>query len=176
VLALLEYLAANGLSLGVTSLQDGHSYLTASGNVSHHTTGTAVDIATVNGTPVIGHQGAGSITDITIRRVLQLQGAMKPDQIISLMTYPNADNTLALGDHHDHIHVGYAPVAGDTRGGSALDAQLRPGQWFRVIDRLNAIQNPVVRTKPSKAALKVKSVRPNARARARAARRAGSSR
>ena len=32
---------------------------------------------------------------------------MKPHQIISLMDFPDADNTLVLADHDDHIHVGF---------------------------------------------------------------------
>jgi hypothetical protein len=32
---------------------------------------------------------------------------MKPHQIISLMTFKGADNTLSLPDHDDHIHIGY---------------------------------------------------------------------
>ena len=175
VLATLEFLAANGLKPTVSSLYRPGA-ITVSGNVSAHSSGNAVDIAAINGTPIIGNQGNGSITDITIRRLLGLQGVMKPDQIISLMKYPNADNTLAMGDHADHIHVGFRPVAGDTRQGSFTNATLKPGQWFKVIDRLNEIENPVVRKTPSEAAIKVKSVKPNARARARAARSAGSSR
>jgi soluble lytic murein transglycosylase-like protein len=175
VLALLEFLAANGLKPTVSSLyRDGS--ITVSGNLSHHASGTAVDIAAINGTSIIGHQGEGSITDITIRRLLSLQGGMRPDQIISLMKYPSADNTMAMGDHADHIHVGFRPVSADVRHGSVLNATLKPGQWFKVIDRLNEIENPVVRTTPSKAAIKVKSVRRTPRARARAARSAGSSR
>ena len=38
---------------------------------------------------------------------------MKPHQIITLMTYPGTDNTLALPDHDDHIHVGFHPLFGD---------------------------------------------------------------
>ena len=67
VLATLEFLAASGLKPTVTLAQCGHSYLTTSGNVSEHSTGTAVDIAAINGIPILGHQGPGSITDITIR-------------------------------------------------------------------------------------------------------------
>ena len=37
---------------------------------------------------------------------------MKPHQIISLMTFDGADNTLALPDHADHIHVGFRPLYG----------------------------------------------------------------
>ena len=158
VLALLEFLAANGLRPGVTSLTCGHGYYTSSGNVSHHTTGTAADIASINGVSIMGHQGDGSVTDIAIRRILTLQGAMRPDQIISLMTYPGADNTLAMGDHADHIHVGYRPVGDDPRSGRIgkfSGAVLKPGQWRKLVDRLGEIDNPVVRTTPSRASIKV---------------------
>ena len=158
VLALLEFLSANGLRPGVTSLVRPGA-ITSSGNVSHHSSGTAVDIASVNGIPMMGNQGKGSITDVSIRRMLNLQGAMKPAQIISLMSYPGTDNTLAMGDHADHIHVGYQP-AGDTPStGKATrfdGAILKPGQWNRVIDRLGEIENPVVLKTPSKASVKVK--------------------
>ena len=104
VLATLEFLAANGLRPTVTSLLRPGS-ITVNGNFSHHSTGTAVDIAAINGIPMTGNQGAGSITDVAVRRLLQLQGAMKPAQIITLMSYAGADNTVAMADHHDHIHV-----------------------------------------------------------------------
>ncbi len=156
VLATLEFLAASGLKPTVTSLTCGHGYYTASGNVSEHSSGSAVDIAMINGIPVLGHQGEGSITDITIRRLLTLQGAAKPHQIISLMTYEGTDNTLALGDHADHIHVGfhpeYAPGSADSR---QLDAVLKPTQWIKLIDRLGRIDNPTVSLKPSKYAIRV---------------------
>jgi hypothetical protein len=163
VLATLEFLAANGLNPTVTSLQTGHSLYTSSGRISQHATGTAVDIAAINGIPIAGNQGKGSIADITIRRLLTLQGAMKPHQIISLMRYPTADNTLALGDHHDHIHIGFRPVAGTA--GRALNGSLAREQWPRLIDRLNAIENPVVRRRPSKDAIRVREARSARRAR-----------
>ena len=119
VLATLEFLAASGLKPTVSSLKCGHGYLTASGNVSEHSSGNAVDIAAINGIPILGHQGPGSITDITVRRLLTLQGTMKPHQIISLMTFQGADNTIALPDHADHIHVGFAPRSTRTRSSAA---------------------------------------------------------
>jgi hypothetical protein len=156
VLATLEFLAASGLKPTVTSLFCGHSYLTASGNVSAHSAGAAVDIAKINGIPILGHQGEGSITDITIRRLLTLQGTVKPNQIISLMTYEGADNTLALGDHADHIHVGFRPeLAAGSSAAKQIEAVLKPSQWVKLIDRLGQIDNPVVSTKPSKYAIKV---------------------
>ena len=111
VLATLEFLASSGLSPTVTSLRCGHGAYTTSGNVSEHTSGNAVDIAAINGVPIAGHQGPGSITD-THAPLLALQGAMQPHQIITLMSYEGADNTLAKADHDDHIHVGFTPRFG----------------------------------------------------------------
>ena len=62
---------------------------------------------------------------------------MAPHQIISLLDLGGA--TLALPDHADHIHVGFAP---------AVHNVFRPGQWTALLDRLREIDNPVVPTRP----------------------------
>ncbi|MCW3004357.1 MAG: peptidoglycan DD-metalloendopeptidase family protein [Conexibacter sp.] len=156
VLATLEFLSASGLKPTVSALECGHSLMTASGNVSEHSTGSAVDIAAINGIPMLGHQGDGSITDMTIRRLLTLQGTMKPHQIISLMTFDGADNTLALPDHADHIHVGFRPLYGtDSKLGRQLNSALKPKQWIKLINRLGEIDNPKVLTSPSRYAIDV---------------------
>jgi murein DD-endopeptidase MepM/ murein hydrolase activator NlpD len=154
VLATIEFLTASGLRPTITSLRCGHSYYTKGGTVSEHSSGNAVDIAGINGIPIAGHQGAGSITDITIRRLLTLQGIMKPHQIISLMTFEGASNTMAMADHADHIHVGFQPLFGaNGKLGQQFNAVLKPDQWVKLIDRLNEIDNPVVPVRPSKAAI-----------------------
>ena len=156
VLATLEFMVASGFDPTISSLHCGHSYLTASGNVSEHSIGTAVDIAAVNGIPILGHQGKGSITDLVIQRLLTLQGTMKPHQIISLMNFPDADNTLVLADHDDHIHVGFAASGASPAGATQqLSAILKPSQWDRLIERLGQIDNPSVPLNPSKGATKV---------------------
>ena len=149
VLATLAYLAESGLRPTVTSLKCGHGFYTSSGNVSHHSSGNAVDIAMVNGIPILGHQEAGGITEQAVRRLMQLQGTMAPAQIISLFEIGGA--TLAMGDHADHIHVGFQPMFGANKklGRQAL-AVLEPGQWSDLMSRLREIENPVVPTKPSK--------------------------
>jgi hypothetical protein len=139
VLATLAYLSAGGVKPTVSALRCGHSRMTSSGNVSEHSTGDAVDISRINGIPIAGHQGPGSITDIAIRRLLELQGTMKPHQIISLMTFAGTDNTLALPDHADHIHVGFRDGAGPA------ESVLEPGQWTKLVERLGRIENPALR-------------------------------
>jgi hypothetical protein len=110
VLLTLEQLAFADLHPTVTSLNCGHGHYTASGNVSEHSTGSAVDIAAINGTPILGHQGPGTVTETTIKRLLALRGAVAPHQIISLMQFTGAPATLSMADHADHIHVGFHPA------------------------------------------------------------------
>jgi hypothetical protein len=156
VLATLEFLASSGMKPTVTSLRCGHGFYTSAGNVSAHSSGNAVDIAKINGIPILGNQGAGSITDIAVRRLLTLQGTMKPAQIITLMKYEGTDNTLAMGDHADHIHVGFRPEFDPTtKAGKIAESVLKPSQWIKLIDRLGQIDNPTVALKPSKYAIKV---------------------
>lgn len=136
VLASLAFLAAGGLHPTVSSLRCGRaSRTTASGNLSAHPFGDAVDIAAVNGVPIAGHQGPGSIGETVVRRLAELQGALRPDQIISLMRLEGAENTLAMDDHDDHVHVGFG----------AAGPRLGPRGWNRLAARLGRIENPELR-------------------------------
>ncbi len=160
VLATLEFLSLSGLKPAVSALKCGHSLMTTSGNISEHSSGNAVDIARVNGIPIIGHQGPGSITEITIQRLLTLQGLMKPHQIISLMTFKDTDNTLSMADHADHIHVGFQPLYGTNRkAAKQVNATLQPKQWIQLVNRLNQLDEPTVAAAPSKYALKAQGAK-----------------
>nr|MDQ4040778.1 lytic murein transglycosylase [Actinomycetota bacterium] len=146
VLITLSYLASSGLHPLVSALKCGHSYYTSGGAVSWHSSGNGVDIASINGKAILGNQGKGSITDVTIRRILTLQGHMRPGQIISLMTFAGHSNTIAMSDHADHIHLGWQPRNAGVAGPAGADAAvLRPQQWKRLVDGLDRIDNPEVR-------------------------------
>ena len=151
VLAVLEYLRSKGFTMTITALKCGHSFLTTSGNVSEHTAGDAVDIAVINGIPVTGHQGAGTLVDELIKDVLQLQGVMQPHQVISLEDLPG-ETSFALPDHYDHVHIGYHPLASENSEESFTEL-LKPNQWDRLIQRLGEIENPEVSINPSKYSL-----------------------
>jgi len=155
VLATLAYLSSAGLKVAVSALKCGHTYYSTAGTVSEHSSGNGVDIAAINGVAIYGHQGAGSVTDVTIRRLLNLQGTVKPHQIISLMKYQNTDNTLVLSDHADHIHVGFYPGFSDlTKLDIQANSVLKPEQWTKLIARIGEIENPKVSAKPSKYSIK----------------------
>jgi len=115
-----------------------------------------VDISEINGIAIVGHQGPGSIADTTIRKLLTLQGSMKPHQIISLMTYPGTDNTLAMADHYNHIHVGFRPLFAQSASlAGSLSSSITPSQWIKLIARLGEIPDPTVSSGPSAAAIPV---------------------
>ncbi len=150
ILAMLAYLRSKGFELTVTSLKCGHGFLTASGNVSEHSSGDAIDIPVINGVPVTGNQGPGTVTDELIRTILQLQGTMHPHQVISLEDLPG-ETSIAMADHYDHVHVGYHAAEGALE--KQFSALLKPDQWQRLIDRLGQIENPEVPIKPSQYSL-----------------------
>ncbi len=151
VLATLEFLSASGFNPNVTALRCGTPL---AGPTAAGAAGDGVDIAAINGIPVLGHQGAGSITDLAIRRLLTLQGSFKPREIDSLMSYPTADNTFAMPDHADRIHVDFAAAyPALARSGQADAWLLNPRQWLRLITRLDQLPSPTVATRPSTAAI-----------------------
>jgi hypothetical protein len=149
VLATLAYLSESGMRPTVTSLRSGRGTIfTASGNLSAHPSGNAVDIAAINGVSILGNHDPGGVTEQAVKRLMALQGTVAPDQIISLLDF--GQSTLAMGDHADHIHVGFTPRYGaNSRLGRQAEAVLKPGQWPQLLERLEEIENPVVPTKPS---------------------------
>ena len=158
VLAVIEFLSASGLDPDVSGLECGHSATGATGTDSAGATGASVDISKINGIPVAGHQQPGSITDITIRRLLTLQGSMRPNQIISDISYKSQSNTLALPDHKNRIQITYTPDFGtNNKLSKQIKSILQPGQWIQLINRISQIPEPVVPISPSKYAIQEKS-------------------
>ena len=169
-LAVLAFLSRSGLKPTVGTLRCG-SY-DASGYVARGHSGDAVAIVAINGVPIAGHQGAGSITDTTIRTLLTLQGQFVPARIASLMHYPGAPTTLARADHGDYVELVFVPApihprAVTARAGAAhaagagktapaqaaIAGELSPAQWEQLVSRIAALPTPAVAVKPSSAAI-----------------------
>jgi hypothetical protein len=63
---------------------------------------------------------------------------MKPHQIISLTSFEGTDNRFAMGDHDDHIHVGFRPMYGKNSTAARRVAAVReqPSRlWVAVTTR-----------------------------------------
>jgi hypothetical protein len=138
VLGALEFLSASGLAPTVSSCRRAGA--------------SSVDITSLASVPVRGHQGAGSITDVAIRRLLTLQGTFQPDQIVSLMQYQTQPNTLAAPDHAGELQISYTAGSGSELGltGQALGS----AEWKALIGRISQIPEPVVPIAPSRYAIK----------------------
>ncbi|HET9124145.1 MAG TPA: lytic murein transglycosylase, partial [Solirubrobacteraceae bacterium] len=152
VLAVLEFLSGSGLDPTVSGLVcgAGQGSIDATGR-----TGESVDISAINGTPVAGHQGLDSITAVTIRRLLSLQGLMAPDDIVSDTAFRGQAQVLALPDHTNRIQVSFTPYYGANRKQSAqAQAYLKPAQWTKLIAHIGAISEPSVPLTTSRYAVK----------------------
>jgi hypothetical protein len=175
-LAVLAFLSRSGLKPTVGTLRCGAGAYAVAGYVAAGHSGDAVAITQINGVPIAGHQGAGSITDTTIRTLLTLQGEYVPARIVSLMQYPGAPATLARADHGDYIEVVFAPAplrtpglrspaaaaaaahsagAGKTAPATpvVVNGELSSPQWEQLIGRIAALPAPTVAVKPSSAAI-----------------------
>ncbi len=155
ILADMEFLSGSGLDPYVSGLKCGATTTASNGIDPAGQTGSSMDISKINNIPIKGHQGAGSITDITVRRLLTLQGVFKPTEIVSLMSFKGQSNTIALPDHSNRIQVSYTPMFGNNK---ALSTQvsniLKPQQWIQLIQRLGQIPEPTVPINPSRYAIK----------------------
>lgn len=105
IVALLSYLAERHGSVTVSSLFSGHRKYARPGVVSAHVYGHAVDLASIGGDSIAGHQQPGGITEAAVRSILLLPAELQPQQVISLLGLGGP--SFPLADHGDHIHVGY---------------------------------------------------------------------
>ncbi len=186
VLAVLAFLSRSGLKPTVQALHRGPKPSAADARGVNTETGGAVEISAINGIPIAGHEGAGTITDSTIRTLLTLQGEYVPHRIVSLMKYPAAANTLATTAHPNAIRIDFQPAAGalaptpqaaskgsKARAAAAAKAALSPSganggslsltQWNELLARVGAIPAPKLAAKPTSAAIRDPQAAPNNR-------------
>ena len=105
VLILLRYLAEAHGQVTVSSLTSGHRIYSRPGVISAHTYGLAVDVAALGGVSIVGNQEPGGVTERAVRNILLLPSELQPKQVISLLGLGGP--SFPMGDHDDHIHVGY---------------------------------------------------------------------
>ncbi len=93
-------------NVGITALKSDHSYLTASGNVSNHSAGRAVDIAIVDSEPCRGTR-SGKCADL-VRELAAVDGALRATELIYCWDPdgPTDPRGFARADHCNHIHWG----------------------------------------------------------------------
>ncbi len=157
-LAALEHLAAAGLRptvSGVRGVSDPLSGIPGYAATSSPAAAvTGLEISAINGVPVLGHQGTGSITDITIRQLLALPAAVRPVGIDSATAGAPAGAATTGPDRTDRIVLTFAPPAGASPIlGELAGVGLTPPQWLSLIGHLDKLGNPTVANGRSSAAI-----------------------
>jgi hypothetical protein len=173
VLAVLAFLSRSGLKPTVSALRCGQDAVTASGAESAAYRGDEVEITAINGTPIAGHQGAGTITDLALRTLLTLPAEFVPGSLLSLMRYPGSSNTHASSAYWNKIALQFSPAAPQVAVSPAAAAaavhsahsgkdapaplittsSLSSAEWDQLVTRIAEIPAPSVRRKPSSSAI-----------------------
>ena len=169
VLAVLAFLSRSGLKPKLDSLRCGRTRSGTPALAVAQVKGDAVGISAINGIPVAGHQGPGTITDLTVRTLLTLPREFVPHEIVSLMRYPGATNTHARSAYWNRLALDFGPAApaGNAMGSAARSAKsgrtapaplvtttaMSASQWNQLMTRIAALPSPSVATKPSSSAI-----------------------
>ena len=172
VLAVLAFLSRSGLDPTVSALRCGQSPVTASGAETPAYKGDEVQISAINGVALAGHQGAGTITDLTVRTLLTLPSQFVPSSILSLMHYPGAASTQASSAYWNRVALRFAPQAAavaispaaaaaahSARKGKDAPApvittsSLSAEDWSQLVTRIAELPAPSITHKPSRSAI-----------------------
>jgi hypothetical protein len=154
VLTMLEYLSVSGLKATVAGLPcDGSTPAALAANPAASASTAALSITAINGVPIAGHQGAGSIADTTVRKLLTLQGLARPHRILSLLDYPGASIALASVRARSAIRVAFSAQRAASARAAGVGAVLSASQWIKLTARLGEIPDPTVARGPSAAAI-----------------------
>jgi soluble lytic murein transglycosylase-like protein len=90
----------------VSSLRSDHSMMTASGNVSNHYHGRAIDIAAVDGVSCTDTSTTAPCAQLGFA-LAQLPEPLHPSELIYCFDLDGVGPAFAMADHCDHIHAGY---------------------------------------------------------------------
>ncbi|MFL5872284.1 MAG: lytic murein transglycosylase [Solirubrobacterales bacterium] len=90
----------------ITALRSDHSEMTASGNVSNHYYGRAMDIASVDGVSCTDTSPTAPCAELGYA-LAKLPAPLHPTELIYCFDLDGPGPAFALPDHCDHIHAGY---------------------------------------------------------------------
>jgi hypothetical protein len=105
IIALIAYLAEAHGQVTVSCLISGHRLYARPGVISAHIYGLAADISSLGGLSIMGNSAPGGMTEEGVRNILMLPSELQPRQVISLLGMGGP--SFPMGNHDDHIHVGF---------------------------------------------------------------------
>jgi hypothetical protein len=155
VLSDLAFLSSTGLAVtvsrascaqaGATPVQGG-----ASGVES-------IAVSAVDGSPVARGGASSSGAVLAVRRLLRLQGPMRPLSIAGPRGLPRAFGVLSRLSLGGDLRIGFdrpaLGVVANAHAAGVFSPGLSPAQWVKLVARLGQIPDPQVSARPSSAAV-----------------------
>jgi len=105
IVSLLALMTQNH-QITISALRSDHSEMTASGNVSNHFYGRAMDIASVDGVSCTDTSTTAPCAELGYS-LAQLPAPLHPTELIYCFDLDGPGPAFSLPDHCDHIHAGY---------------------------------------------------------------------
>lgn len=139
VLAAIEYLSHSGLAPSVSGLVCGQSRTALAPGSEPR-----LVISALAGTPVAGHQAPGGVVDLAIRKLLQLQGELRPARIVSLHGVAGEAASVASSRATRQIELDYSSATGIAGSSSPLGTQ----GWDALMNRLSVLNGSQAAPKP----------------------------
>jgi Transglycosylase SLT domain len=106
IMALLAVMTQDH-QITISSLRSDHSQMTASGNVSNHYYGRAMDIAAVDGVSCTDTSPTAPCAELGYA-LAQMAPPLHPDELIFCFDLDGLGPAFAMADHCDHIHAGFS--------------------------------------------------------------------
>jgi hypothetical protein len=151
VLAVLEYLSVSGLSPTVARVPcPPRGAAAGAANAAANKSIVSIQLTAIAGTPLAGHEGPAGIADVTVRKLLMLQGTERPRRIVTAQQIPGASIVSHSLRAAGTIRVSFSR---NLAGAAAAGATLGPSEWIKLISRLGEIPDPTVSRAPSAASI-----------------------
>jgi len=111
VLATLDFLLASGLKPTVSELACGHGEEASTAGISAPRSGNVLAISALNGLPIRGHDGPGSLVELAAHRLLSLPAAIRPNQIVGPPSLRATVGTFLRLGSPDRLEIGFTAPA-----------------------------------------------------------------
>jgi hypothetical protein len=182
VLATVDFLLASGLDPAVSAPDCAPREVQPPTASRAHASGETITITQLNGLPIAGNNGQGSLAELAARRLLSLPAAMRPKRIAGSLSLGASGGSIVRPGPATGIEISFKPQAtmadGDASGLPDASAHTAPGratgslatahlpvkttplepllgtaQWRRLLRRISALSEPHVTSAPTSAAV-----------------------
>jgi Transglycosylase SLT domain len=125
VLATLDFLLASGVDPTVSGLPCVHDGVAST---AEHVSDDTLTITALNGVPIRGHDGPGSLIEVVARGLLALPAAVRPHQMLGPLSLAGTAQTPIRRGSPDDVEISFSPPAPEAKASTASPSKQTPGR------------------------------------------------